>query len=337
MKKLSVPKFAVGQKVGVRTYVEEALDRLQLRVPEATDAFRKLVLGSLDACADIMEASLTMGMVEQVQIARELWNMTGDIFVSKDSELVGENNLKQALRFMADGGNVIVVQNHRSGADTVCFEAMVNRTLRTGDVCKNWAYMSGHAVNLFLIPLVFTAALRRFQIFSAKYLSMGGTGMDNATMGQQNMRALLALRQHMGSGGKLLCYYPEGGRGDDGMKKGEPKTSCIPRIVGKASKRGLLILPTYVHGAVNILAPNRGPNEYNEFLEIIQRGQVSIRIGRPVYWNEISQSCSNQAAGDDNHWNELVNDTVLGLVSELGGDDEIGYYAQRKEDFAVLN
>ncbi len=194
---VEIPKFGVGETQGVHEYVERATPALCARLgvpePQAGELLR-LALQSVDAASSLMTQNLTAGMVESIPEARNFWNEIGEVMVSVESQIYGLENLRTAIAEMERGRNVLLIQNHRSGADTMVMEILVNRALGR-DIVTRWAYMSGHAVNLYLIPLMFTLAMRRFQIFSAKYRSAGLVGNSDAAMARQNNRALLALRR----------------------------------------------------------------------------------------------------------------------------------------------
>ena len=334
---MQIPTFGIGETTGVREYVEQATLALCGRLgvsQQQEEEILRLALESIDASISLMVTSLTAGMVEATPQARAFWNAIGEIMVSEDSKLVGLENLVAALEEMKKGKNILVIQNHRSGADTMVMEILVNRALGT-DVVTKWAYMSGHAVNLYLIPLMFTLAMRRFQIFSVKYRSGGLIGSSDAAMARQNTRAMMALRRYCATGGKLIAFYPEGGRGETGMKLGEPRTVCVPQIMHRASDRGLVILPTYVDGATNVLPVHRGDNEYNEIFVHAQRGTATLTVGHPVSWEDIQpsdevvrgipDSYRNGDMGnepDDAIYKSLVVDTMLGLVANLAPNDQ---------------
>ena len=72
--------------------------------------------------------------------------------------------------------------------------------------------MSGHAVNLYLIPFLVSSCVNRLQIFSTKYRSMAvssngilqDTGSTESEMRTQNLHSLRALNAHVRNGGKLV-------------------------------------------------------------------------------------------------------------------------------------
>ena len=319
-----VPRFGVGETDTVLQYLRHTLPAFCKKAGMDSNQTKQFVsagIASAEACVPLMSMEhLEAGMVNPNQTIRKFWNLAGDILVRPDSEVVGMKNMELALEYMSQGFNVLMIQNHRSGADTLVFETLVRRALNK-DVCADWSYMSGHAVNLFLIPLMFCGGMRRFQIFSAKYIANGLDGVDQERMNKQNQRAMLALRRHVKDGGKLVGFYPEGGRGDGCMKVGEPKTSCIPKIIESGAGGKLIVLPTYVRDASNILNPVRGINEYNEVFANSSTGTASLNIGEPILWSDICDLCAD---ADRDEWNRKVNRVLLALVARLGPAGERG-------------
>jgi 1-acyl-sn-glycerol-3-phosphate acyltransferase len=338
------PLFGIGQVTVVREYVQDVFPVLckRLHIPQSqADTLLQLALETLESASKVMSSSLVSGTVEPTTEARSFWNTMGDLMVSKDSQIFGQENLKAALKYIQQHGkNVLLVQNHRSGADTLVTEILIKRALGK-DVAAEWAYIAGHAVNLYLIPLMFTLAMRRFQIFSIKYRSAGLAGTTEGDLARQNTRAMIALRRYCSTGGRLVACYPEGGRGEGSMKLGEPKAACVPQIMHRASDNGLLILPTYVHNAANILPVSRGENEFNEIFVHANCGTASLTIGPPIEWEKIQpkRSAVEQLAAtypgmrardaEENAYQRLVIDSMLGMVATLAPNDkERGPYAQ---------
>lgn len=330
-----VPFFGVGQTQGVADYLHEAIPEMGERIGlngRETDELLRLALDSFDTAAAVMQRSLCQGLVEPTPAARRFWNAVGCHLIGPESALIGSGNLDAALEALAGGNNVLVIQNHRSGADSLVMEMLVDRAYGY-DVTSAWAYMSGHAVNLFAIPLMFTLAVRRFQIFSAKYRSLGLAGTTDADMAQQNLRAMRALCNYCRPGGRLVVLYPEGGRGDHGLKLGEPQTMCVPQIMRRSGPR-LLILPTYVHGSTNILRVNRGDNEYNEVFENMHRGTATFTVGAPLWWDELRpDSVANDEAGCDGadgngSFRRAMIERLMRLIADLATDQQgRGVYA----------
>ncbi len=323
---VDVPSFGIGQWLEPLEYLADELpvfcDRLGINGGHK-EHFVQTALASAKAGVRLLSQEVMLaGMVGPLPEARAFWNLTGDTLLDTGSEVTGIEHLKTAMHYQQQGWNVVVVQNHRSGADMLVMETLIRRHFGE-DICADWAYMAGHAVNLYLIPLMFSAAMRRFQIFSVKYQSTGITGMDVERMKQQNHRALLALRRHTAPGGKVVVYYPEGGRGNGTMKAGEPRTSCLPRNIAEGGK-GLIILPTYVRDTELLHRPARGDNEFNEVFVHMDKGSATLAIGEPVRWDAIRELNAPYFERNRNQWNERICNTLLGLVARLGPPEHAG-------------
>jgi len=196
---------------------------------------------------------------------------------------------------------------------------LVNR--RFANAARDWAYMAGHVVNVFLVPLCIASAWRRFQIFSVKYKSLAAGGTVEE-MNAQNRRALTSLKGFVKDGGRCVVLYPEGGRGEGSLKQGEAKTTAIFEIVLKASPYGLMVLPSYVDGATSILPVARGEDEFSEFLLHIRRGNGTITFGRPVEYQYIRPTEDEVAraaphCGDCDPRKRVTIDRVMRLIAEL--------------------
>lgn len=270
--------------------VSHLLQRCSL-CPES-DPLAVAFTNAFNASYNMLESVINKGLVEPTPEGQVLLEMLGDKLVGKDSRLINPENLKKAFDLAKQGANVLIVQNHTSGADTVGWNVLVNRTF-PNNPANDFAYVSGHIVNIYPVPFILSSGVRRFQIFSNRYKGIcDQIGVDENNMKQQNKRALLSLKSFVSKGGKFVGLYPEGGRGDAALKYGDPNTAVIPRIM--ASKNKLFILPTYVEGATSILPVHRGSDEYNDFLQYIQPGNVTVTCGEPIPWDAI-QSDDNEA------------------------------------------
>jgi len=351
----AAPRFTIGQTDGVEEYVLSALQETCQRnrlCEDVTSELRCRFLQSLRAVMPtIGEKSRSVGVTEPIAESRDIFNALGDHFVSHDSVLHGGEHFEQAQEHLKGGGNVLLVQNHQSGADNLLMETLLRRAYGD-DIVQDWAYMSGHAVNIYAIPLIMTSGLRRFQIFSAKYQSMaasGGqimqeTGADAAEMNRQNNRAMRALLRYATEGGKTVVLYPEGGRGDEAMVRIEPKTTAVPYLMTK-NDIPLMILPTFVSGTRNILPVTRSDNEYNEFIQNARVGAGSMTVGAPVPWTDIVGFAEDRSVidryvqngmvdgdiGDKSITRVIAADTIGHLIARLAPDEQArGPYQDEK-------
>lgn len=324
-----VPHFGIGESEAPLQYLQTALPSFCRRIGMTESRLEHFVetgFASAKACIPYLSLkSMMKGMLEPIPQARTFWNLVGDTLLDESSTFTGLEHLRTAMTYQKQGWNVVLVQNHRSGADMMVMETLIRRNLEQ-DICAEWAYVARHAVNLYLIPLMFSAAIRRFQIFSVKYQSNGIAGMDKVKMKEQNTRAILALSEKTSKGGTVTAYYPEGGRSDGYLKTGEPRSSCIPRNIAQSGCK-LLVLPTYVSRTEQILRPVRGVNEFNEVLMHMERGSATCIIGQPICWDAIQEN--NRAFEDKRYeWNRRVCDTLLALIGRLAPAQEAGYYSQ---------
>ncbi|MFA5048174.1 MAG: 1-acyl-sn-glycerol-3-phosphate acyltransferase [Patescibacteria group bacterium] len=322
-----VPNFQPGEVTPVIAYAEQALGRLAERIRLSADdatTFERLFMRSMIANAARIESSINAPYVPALTESRELLDFLGTIIVGEESRLIGADNLRSALAFMTTGGNVLLVQNHTSGADTLVMDRLVNDEF--SGVAKDWLYMSGHAVNLFLLPLTITGALHRIQIFSTKYCVQADEAV-RSSMRTHNARSLATIAPIIMDGGKLIGLYPEGGRGEGALLPGEPRTMKIPQLMASVSPKGLMVLPTYVRDATSILPVVRGDNEFNEVLEHLRRGNASIEFGPGVMWSDIQPGptelqgfingrCCRETTPDQALKRYLV-DRVMGLIDAM--------------------
>jgi 1-acyl-sn-glycerol-3-phosphate acyltransferase len=260
------------------------------------------------ACSQSARDCAQLGMVEPLPTSVSLLNLLTDQLVSKDSQLINSYNLQIAFNFMISGGNVLMIQNHTSGADTFVWRTLVNRCFHQRPA-DSFAYMSGHIVNIYPVPLIFAGGFRRIQIFSERYKQFSKElNISEEEMIKQNCRALRSLMKFVEPGGKLVGLYPEGGRGEGSLKYGDPNTVIIAEAISRSGE--LMILPTYVEGATSILPVQRGPNEFNDFLKYIRPGCANIICGTPFYWSGVDKSSK-----------ESIHAAIMTAIAELAPDD----------------
>lgn len=325
----AVPAFKAGEIDGVREYLTVAIPDFSRRIgltAEDESELVRLVYASFDACRLKIAGWLKEGYTPILPEGRALIEFLFERLVSQESTLAGGNHLEEAIAASREGANILIVQNHRSGMDTGVFETLIWRNYGKGFALP-WSYMSGHIVNHFMVPLLFTASLNRYQIVSIRYQAV--LGMPPAECRAQNTRAMTAIRRSVKNGGKVIGLYPEGGRGDIGMKRGEAQTACIAQLIARTpGKKGFFVLPTYVDGAPNLLPPRRGENEYNEIFANLRRGTAHVRIGSMIPWEQI------ETEGADHQ--RLV-DRMLAPVAALAPDEvSMGPYAPGGEGFSNL-
>lgn len=298
-------------------------DRLRLTTTAAA-TFERLFMAALARSAQDMDACQRMGLARSTPEGRAFLDFIGPRLVTPETTLINPGVVAQALAFMKKGGNVLLIQNHTSGADTVVWDYLVNQ--RFDGAARDFAYMAGHVVTFFLIPLTVSSGVNRFQIFSTKYKALAeavGHTMDE--MQAQNRRAIHDLVTWTKHGGRLLGLYPEGGRGEAGLLEGDRNTTTVGLAMASSSPAGLMVLPTYVAGCTNILPVVRGPREFEEFLRYVRRGTATITCGDPLRWEELlpsrEQIADEQATHDevdDKHARKrLIHARTMRLIAAL--------------------
>ncbi len=308
-------------------YARAELDNLATRLgleQNHVETFQLLFERSLEAAVRILETHANAPYVPANKEGRAFLDFLEDLIVGEESRLIGEDNLAAALEFMVDGGNVLLVQNHTSGADTIVMDYLVNQ--RFNDAAKSWIFMAGHVVNLFLLPLTICGGISRVQIFSAKYCANADPAIL-ADMKTQNARAMGQLAPLVSNGGVLVGLYPEGGRGEGALKSGEVRTMKIPQLLHMASPKGLMILPSYVSGATSILPVVRGEREFEEFITHVQRGNANVHFGPGVMWEDLQpdhDTLSGYLGNDfcagltpDQALKQFLTDKVMGMIAQM--------------------
>lgn len=290
-----LPVFGIGQIDGVGDYVMSVLPELGARLGLCSTeqaSMERLFKASLEACGKSLPRYMNEAFAPAIPEARELFDWLGTVLVRPDSRLIGAEHVARARALVESGANVLLVSNHTSGADHPATEYLINRELGGGATCS-WIYMSGHVVNLFLIPLALSGGINRIQIFSQRYRSLAkecGDGND-AWMASRNRAAMFELARRTEQGGQLIVLYPEGGRGDGALLSGVAQTMKIPSIM---SGRGapLYVLPCYVDGATSILPVDRdeGEREFTKILCLARPGTVTVSFSSPIPWCELHPS-----------------------------------------------
>lgn len=290
---INVPQFGVWEVNWVKDYLEVWLERFFQRTWinwEKAERFRRAFIASFNANAPLLSANINNWMTEVVPEWRMVIDAICETLVDEQSRLFWAENFQTAQEHLKKWWNVLLVQNHLSWADPIVLEALMRRHFWV-DVTKDWWYMAGHAINLYILPLLVSSWIRRFQIFSIKYqtwavnwgIPMQDTWACQTKMKQQNIRAMMELRNYTEKGWKLIVLYPEWWRWENWIKRVQPETVCVAEMMAKTWKE-LMILPTYVYDARTILPINRGPNEYNELLELLSFWRADMTVGRPIKW-----------------------------------------------------
>lgn len=279
--------FGIGVKEGVYVAAMEHMRALCERIPGCSETKRVLVDSFHDAvvaCEEMFLESMSKALVPVVPESRIFWKNLCEALISEESWLSGTGHLAAAKNHLDNQGNVLIVQNHVSGFDILATWELMRRHFGSCSLTE-FILMSGHVLNLYLIPLSIFAGVERAQIFSRKYKSMSKEiGLSLGEMSRRNTAVRAGLQKRGEKGGVCVLLYPEAGRGDNGLLYGEPRTTKIPAAIGG----NLMILPTYVEDIEAILPQDRCEVEFNRFLINAQAGICGMRCGKPIMWREIA-------------------------------------------------
>lgn len=315
--------FAAGSNEGVFDYLTSQIpalaDRLGLTAVELQELYQ-VFMRSFRVCAERIQDDSDKGLVEAIVESRDLIEHLARLLMNADSTLYGAEHFARALAFREQGGNVLIVQNHTSGADILATHALLSKDFP--GVPAQFIWMAGHVVTKYLLPMLLAAGATRVQIFSVKYKSMA-EGQDATWMEAQNRRAIRALMQRTSKGGQFVVLYPEGGRGENGLIPGVSNTMAIPAILDRCNL-GAMVLPTFVWGATSILPVVRGEDEFSRFMEYATRGSAHVRVGEPVMWSDIVARY-----GDDK---QAQVDAVMRYIAALSPSENLkGVYRDTRE------
>ncbi len=165
--------FAAGSDANVYEYLASQIpalaDRLGLSAADLQDLYR-VFMRSYRVCAARIEEDSDKGIVDAIVESRDLIEHLARLLMNADSTLFGAENFARALAFREQGGNVLIVQNHTSGADILATHALLSKDFP--GVPAQFIWMAGHVVTKFLLPMLLAAGATRVQIFSVKYKSM---------------------------------------------------------------------------------------------------------------------------------------------------------------------
>lgn len=277
--------------------LKEFAQRLGLD-PGTTDQVLSLFSASLRDNAETFNPELQQPYTPFTPSSRELFFFLGQLLFEHDATpIIGLHHVQTALDLLAAGHNLLVVQNHTSGADTLLLEHAIAQQFGV-QTTDQWSYMAGHVANLYLYPLTITAAVNRVPIISSRYIGEAPEE-DRPAMREQNTQACLSLLPSIQAGGCVVVLYPEGGRGENGvMKPGDPKTMKIPELMAQFSPKDLYVLPSYVE-ATSVLPVDRRPDELEYFIQNANRGPGHLSFSDPVLWDDLQPTSAQVDAMTD--------------------------------------
>ncbi|MFC1612320.1 1-acyl-sn-glycerol-3-phosphate acyltransferase [Patescibacteria group bacterium] len=275
----------------VRTSVKQACKRLELE-PELARRFQDDFSHALDVTIQRIDADKKKAFVEMVPASRQLIDTLAEIFITKDSELINPQYVEQALDFMEQGGNVLVVQNHTSIADGFVWDALVNREFpEKNNPAHKCIQLAGHVIYAICLHATLAGSMRCIQLISTRYkysrIASQETKFTQEEIETKNKVAHKKLQELCLEGGQWVALHPEGTRSRSGrLEHGDDKTAKIAEIMEQSSPNGLWVLPVFIQGAAEIFPALEGW-EKRKFIHALKPTKCNVICGKPVPWEKI--------------------------------------------------
>lgn len=228
----------------------------------------------------------------------------------EESQVLGQDNLKQAIDQAAKGENVVFYANHQSEADPQVMSMMLEK-LGYAEEASKIVYVAGHKVTTDALAIPFSMGRNLICIHSKKHID---TDPDTKSQkSRQNMKALGGMLSKLKAGGCLLWVAPSGGRDRRDVETGktpiapfDSKTIDMFRLMGRKSK-----IPTHYYPLSMVSYELCPPPDFIEAGTGEQRNFRFVPVGIKV--------------GDE-------------LDAEAGGDEAFnpGAYEQTVKDYYEL-
>ncbi|KAI2511365.1 phosphate acyltransferase [Fragilaria crotonensis] len=156
------------------------------------------------------------------------------------SLVLGRDNLEKAMRFAAEGENVVFLANHQSEADpqvmSVCLEIA-----GMGKEAESIVYVAGHKVTTDALAIPFSMGRNLICIHSKKHIDVEPE--LKPVKQRQNLSAMGSMLEMLKKGGCVLWVAPSGGRDRRDLATREvppapfdSKTIDMFRLMGNKSK-----------------------------------------------------------------------------------------------------
>ena len=156
------------------------------------------------------------------------------------SIVLGQNNLDQAMEYLAKGENVVFLANHQSEADpqvmSICFEK-AGLAKQAADI----VYVAGHKVTTDPLAIPFSMGRNLICIHSKKHID--AEPEMKPVKQRQNLAAMGGMLDLLKKGGCVLWVAPSGGRDRRDLETGkvppapfDTKTIDMFRLMGNKSK-----------------------------------------------------------------------------------------------------
>jgi glycerol-3-phosphate O-acyltransferase len=196
----------------------------------------------------------------------------------KESQVLGKDNLQQAVEQLQRGENVVLLANHQSEADpqvvSVCLE-LAGYAQQAADM----VYVAGHKVTTDALAIPFSMGRNLICIHSKKHINADAE--TKPLKQKQNLKAMSAMLKSFKKGGTLLWVAPSGGRDRRDTSTGEvpcapfdSKTIDMFRLMGNKSG-----VPTHYYTLAMVSYDLCPPPDYVEAGTGEQRNVRYVPVG----------------------------------------------------------
>jgi glycerol-3-phosphate O-acyltransferase len=159
---------------------------------------------------------------------------------SPEINVLGRDNLQQALAQVAAGENVVFLANHQSEADPQVVSACLSLAGHE-QAAADMTYVAGHKVTTDPLAIPFSMGRNLICIHSKKHIDADPE--TKPVKQKQNLKAMNALLQQFKDGGALVWVAPSGGRDRRNVETDtvpiapfDRKTIDMFRLLGNKSK-----------------------------------------------------------------------------------------------------
>jgi len=159
---------------------------------------------------------------------------------SPEKNVLGMDNLKQAMDQIAAGENVVFFANHQSEADPPVVSSCLELA-GYGQQAADMIYVAGHKVTTDPLAIPFSMGRNLICIHSKKHIDADPETKPKKQ--RQNMKAMNSMLGSLKEGGTCIWVAPSGGRDRRDVETGEvplapfdSKTIDMFRLMGNKSK-----------------------------------------------------------------------------------------------------
>jgi glycerol-3-phosphate O-acyltransferase len=153
-----------------------------------------------------------------------------------ETNVLGMDNLKNAMQQIQNGENVVFLANHQSEADPQVTSSCLELA-GYGQAAGNMIYVAGHKVTTDPLAIPFSMGRNLICIHSKKHINADPETKPKKQ--RQNLKAMNALLRNFKQGGALVWVAPSGGRDRRDLQTGnvpiapfDSKTIDMFRLMG---------------------------------------------------------------------------------------------------------